>query len=91
LRQSIAVVRVFVGDQDSVKTIKGFFDGGKPRQRFAFAEAGIYKEAGAFGLEQRQVARTPGRQNGHAQADRFPQPNELGLSNDMPNVKRQQA
>ena len=66
------MVRVFVGNQDSVKMIEGFFDGRKPRQRFAFAEAGIYKEAGALGFEQRKIARTSGRQNGYAQADRFP-------------------
>jgi hypothetical protein len=66
------VVRVFVGNQDSVKMLEGIFDCGQPRQRFAFAEAGIYKEAGALGFEQRKIARTSGRQNGYAQADRFP-------------------
>jgi hypothetical protein len=55
------VVRVFVGNQDPIEAIDGFFNGSKSRQRFAFTEAGIYKEAGAFGFEQRQIARTPRR------------------------------
>jgi len=41
--------------------VERIFDGGKPCQRFAFAEAGIYKEARALGSEQSQVARTSGR------------------------------
>jgi hypothetical protein len=91
---------VFVGNQDSVKMVERIFDGGKPCQRFAFAEAGIYKEASALGFEQRQVARTSGRQNGYAQADRFPPAapdtpdswrTKSGSRNHMPNVVRQQV
>jgi hypothetical protein len=63
------VVGVFVGDQDAIEAVEVFFDGGKARQSFALAQAGVHKEAGAFGFEQRDVARTSGRENGNAQAD----------------------
>ena len=45
-------------------------DSGEPRQRFAFAEASVNEDAGAFGFEQRQIARTAGRKNGNVQPDR---------------------
>jgi len=60
------VVRMFMSDQDSVEVIEGLFDGGKPRQRVAFAKTGVYQEPGAFGFEQRQIARTSRRQYGYA-------------------------
>jgi len=51
--------------------VDSFFDGGESGQRFALAKSGIHQEAGPLRLEQRDVARTPGRQNGYPQADRF--------------------
>jgi len=72
LGKAVAVIRVFVGDEDAVDAVNGFLDGGEPRQRFALAQAGVHEEAGALGFEQGDVARTAGRQNGNPQADRFP-------------------
>ena len=69
LREAVAVIRVFVGDEDAVDAVDSFFDSGEPRQRFALAQAGVYEEAGALGFEQGDVARTSGRQNGNPQAD----------------------
>ena len=51
LRQAVAVVGVFVGDEDAVEMFDGFFDGGEPRERFAFAEPGVHQESGAPRLE----------------------------------------
>lgn len=61
---------MFVGDEDSIEIVDRFFDGGEAGQRFALAEAAVHQEAGALGFEQRDVARTTGRQNGNAQAYR---------------------
>src|SRR5262249_5137036 len=58
LREAVAVIRVFMGNQNSIEAIEGFLYGSKARQRFAFSEACVNKEAGAFGFEQREVART---------------------------------
>jgi hypothetical protein len=69
LRQAVAVVRVFVRNEDGVEMLNIFFDGCEPCQRFALAQSGVHEEAGALGLEQRDVARTAGRQNGYPQAD----------------------
>jgi hypothetical protein len=35
LRQTIAMIGVFVGDKDAVEVIDGHFDGGEPRKSFA--------------------------------------------------------
>ena len=51
LRQSVAVIGVFVSDENPVEVVDGHFDGGQPRQRFALAKAGIYQESGALRLE----------------------------------------
>ena len=75
LWQTVAVVGVLVGDEDAVELVDGLFDGGEAGQGFAFAESGVNKEAGALGLEQGDVARAAGRQNGYAQADRLPPEN----------------
>src|SRR6266446_4716109 len=70
LWQAVAVVGVLVSDEDAVEMLDGFFDGGEPRERFAFAEPGVHQESGALRLKQREVARAAGRQNGYPQADR---------------------
>lgn len=57
------MVGMFVGDENGIETIKVPLYGGQPRQRFPFTETCIYKNAGAFGLEQRQIARTAGSQD----------------------------
>jgi hypothetical protein len=36
LRQTVAVISVFVGDKDAVEAIDGHVDGGEPRKSFAF-------------------------------------------------------
>jgi hypothetical protein len=70
LRQAAAVIRVFVGDENTVKMLDGFFNGRKTGQRFPFAQSGVHEESGALRLEQRDVSRAAGRQNGYPQADR---------------------
>jgi len=62
---------MLVGDEDTVDVVDGSFDGGEAGQSFALAESSVHEEAGAFRLEQRDVPRTAGRQNGYPQADRF--------------------
>ena len=66
------MVGVFVGDEDAVDVVDSFFYGREARERLAFAKTGVHEEAGAPGLEQRDIARTAGRQDGNPQADRFP-------------------
>ena len=50
------MIRMFVGDQDSVDVLDIFADGRKPRQRFSFAESRIHQKASMLRLEQRCVA-----------------------------------
>ncbi len=71
LRETVAVVGVLVGDKDAVDVVDGLFDSRESGERFALAETGVHEEAGALGLEQRDVARAAGRQDGNAQTDRF--------------------
>lgn len=71
LWEAVAVVGVLVGDEDTVDVVDGSFDGGEAGEGFALAESSVHEEAGALRLEQRDVARTAGRQNGYPQADRF--------------------
>ena len=63
---------MFVGYQDSVEMLDGIFNGGEACQGFAFTEPCVHEESGAPGLQQGDVARASGRQNGNAQADRIP-------------------
>jgi len=71
LRKTVAVVGVFVGDENAVDAIDAQFDGREPRESFAFAEAAIHKESGTLRLEQGDVARAARRQDGNPQADRL--------------------
>jgi len=66
LRQAVAVIGVFVGDEDAVEMVKGSFDSGKAGESFAFAESGVNEDAGTFGFEQSDVARAAGCQDGDA-------------------------
>jgi hypothetical protein len=69
LRESIAVIGMLVGDEDGIEMFEVALDGGESSKGFAFAEAGVHKDAGAFGFEQGEIARTAGRKNGDAQPD----------------------
>jgi hypothetical protein len=69
LRKTVAVVGVFVGDQDGVEAVKFPAYGRETGQGFALSKAGVNEDAGAFGFEQRGVARAAGRKNGDAQTD----------------------
>jgi hypothetical protein len=60
---------VFVSDEDGVEMIEIAFNGSEAGESFAFAEAGVDKDAGSFGFEQCEIARTSGGQDGDAQAD----------------------
>lgn len=57
LRETIAMIEVFVGDEDAVDVVDTEFDGREARQSFAFAEATVHQESGALRLEQCNVAR----------------------------------
>lgn len=69
MRKAIAVIGVFVGDEDGVQLIECAADGGEAGEGFTLAEAGVDEDAGAFRFKERQVAGTAGRQNGNTQAD----------------------
>ena len=64
------MVGMLVGDEDSIQLIESYFDSSQSRERFAFAEAAVHKEAGALRFEQCDVARTTRSQDGNAQAYR---------------------
>ncbi|HEY1471137.1 MAG TPA: hypothetical protein VGF61_19000 [Candidatus Acidoferrum sp.] len=66
LREAVAMIGVFVSDEDGVEMIEVAFDGGETGKSFAFTEASVNKDAGAFGFEQRKIARAAGRQDGDA-------------------------
>jgi hypothetical protein len=63
LRKTVAVIGVLVGNEDGVEMIEVAFDGGETSESFAFTEASVNKDAGAFGFEQSKIARAAGRQN----------------------------
>jgi hypothetical protein len=69
LREAVAVVRVLVGDEDGVEAVDVALDSGEARQGFALPEASVNENAGSFGLEQREIARTTGGEDGDAQTD----------------------
>ena len=52
LREAVAVVGVFVGDEDGVETVEITSDGGETGEGFALSEAGVNENAGGFGFEQ---------------------------------------
>ena len=60
MRQTVAMVGVFVGDEDGVEMVEVAFDGGKAGEGFTFAETGVNKDTGGFGFEQGEIARTAG-------------------------------
>jgi hypothetical protein len=61
LRKTVAVIGVFVSDEDSVEVIEVALDGGEAGKSLAFTETSVNKDAGAFGFEQGKVARAAGR------------------------------
>lgn len=66
LRQAVAVIGMFVGDENSVDLIESNFAGGQSGEGLALAKAAINEEAGARSFEQRDVAGTSGSQDGYA-------------------------
>jgi len=60
------VIGVFVGNEDGVEMIEVRFDRGEASKSFAFTEASVNNDAGAFGFEQGKIARAAGRQDGDA-------------------------
>jgi len=52
LREAVAVVGVLVSDEHGVEAVNVAFDGGEAGKGFAFSEAGVNEDAGAFGFEQ---------------------------------------
>jgi hypothetical protein len=53
LRQSIAMIRMFVGNDDRIEPVDIFFNRRQPRQRFPFPKPGIDKDACAVAFQQR--------------------------------------
>jgi hypothetical protein len=51
LRQAIAMIAMFVGNQDPVEVLDVFFDSRQPRQRFAFAKSSVNQKVGVLCLE----------------------------------------
>jgi hypothetical protein len=51
LRQAIAMVGVFVSDEDAVEMFDRSFNGGEAGKRFTFAESRVHEESGAPRLE----------------------------------------
>lgn len=51
LRQTVAVISMFVGNKDAVEMVDGHFDGSEARESFAFAQTGVNQESGALCLE----------------------------------------
>jgi len=86
LGETVAVVGVFVSDENGVEAVNVSLDGGETGESFAFAEACVDEDAGGFGFEQSEIARTAGSKNGDAQADwKYPKSNfarESELTND---------
>jgi hypothetical protein len=60
LREAVAVIGMLVGDENAVQMVDGSLDGGEAGEGFAFAEAGVNEDAGAFGFKQSDVARAAG-------------------------------
>ncbi len=52
LREAVAVVGVFVGDEHSVEMIEIAANGGEAGEGFALSKAGVNEDAGALGFEQ---------------------------------------
>lgn len=75
LRQSADMIAVLVGDDDAIEAVDPRAERFQPAKSFAFAEAGVDEETGGFRFEQRNVARTAGRQNRNADTDRTPPKN----------------
>lgn len=71
LRQAIAMIGVFVGNENAVELLESDAHGSEARKGFALAETAIDEEAGVLGFEQGDVARTAGSQDGDAQADKL--------------------
>ena len=63
------MVGMLVGDQHGVEAVDVAFDGREAGEGFALAEAGVNEDAGGFGFEQRDVARTARGEDGDAQTD----------------------
>ena len=76
LRQSADMIAVLVGDDDAIEAVDPRAERFQPAKSFAFAEAGVDEETGGFRFEQRNVARTAGRQNRNADTDRTPPKND---------------
>ncbi len=79
LRKAVAVVGVLVGNEYSVETVDITPDGGEAGESFALSKAGVNEDAGGFGFEQGQIARTAGGEDGDAQTDeKFSLKNKAG-------------
>jgi len=65
LRQAVAMIRMFVSDENSVEVLNGPSGSSEAGKRFALAESAVHEESGPLRLEQRNVPRAPRRQYGY--------------------------
>jgi len=72
LRKAIAMVAVLVSNEDGVEPVNIAANGGKAGEGFALAKTSVDEDASAFCLQESDVARATGRQNGNAQGDGNP-------------------
>ena len=69
LGKAIAVVGMFMGDEYRIEAIDFATDGREAGEGFAFAETSVDEDAGGWGFEQGEIARTAGGEDGDAKAD----------------------
>ena len=52
MRETVAVIGVFVGDEDGVEAFDVAADRGEARKGFPFAKTSVDKDASAFGFKE---------------------------------------
>jgi len=57
LWQAVAMIGVFVGNQNAIEPVKFLFNGYQPRQRLSFSQPGINEKASLLSFEQCAIAR----------------------------------
>src|SRR5580700_7275756 len=72
LHESAQVVRVFVGENDTVESFGATSEQIEAAKEFFFAKTGVDEESGVLGLKQCAIARTTRRENSNAKRDACP-------------------
>jgi len=69
LRKAVAVVRVFVGDENGVEMVDFSLNGSKASKGFTFAKASVDEDASGTRFQQSKIAGTARSQDGNTQTD----------------------